>query len=166
MVCGIRLSPGLVESQILPEPIFTPATKAEMGDHDINISYEEAVERVGEDVAARARDLSLAIYKKGMDFADGKGIIIADTKFEFGLYRDELILIDEVMSPDSSRFWPKDQYQPGRGQESFDKQYVRDYLERIEWDKQPPAPQLPKDVIEKTREKYLDAFTRLTGNPL
>lgn len=164
-VCGIPLPPGLQESAELPEPIFTPATKAEEG-HDQNISFAQAVELVGREIAERVRDLSLRLYREGRAYARERGIIIADTKFEFGLVGDELILIDEVLTPDSSRFWPADQYQPGRSQPSFDKQFVRDYLETLDWNKQPPGPQLPPDIVEKTSAKYLEAFERLTGRSL
>ena len=164
-VCGIKLPAGLTESAELPEPIFTPSTKAESG-HDENISFEEACGIAGNDVATQARDLSLRIYKAGRDYARQRGIIIADTKFEFGIYEGKLILIDEVLTPDSSRFWPANEYQPGKGQPSFDKQFVRDYLETLDWNKQPPAPALPKDVVEKTTEKYLEAFEKLTGKTL
>lgn len=161
-VCGIELPPGLKESDQLAEPIFTPSTKEEQGAHDINISFEEAVDIVGKDLAEKVRDLSIAIYKKGAAFAAEKGIIIADTKFEFGLIDDRIILIDEVLTPDSSRFWPKNTYQPGGAQNSFDKQYLRDYLTSIKWDKTPPAPQLPEEVIQKTYQKYKEALTCLT----
>lgn len=163
-VCGIQLPAGLRESDKLPEPIFTPSTKEELGAHDINIDFEEAEKRIGKDHAAKVRDLSLAIYKKGSEMAAEKDIIIADTKFEFGLLGDELILIDEVLTPDSSRFWPKETYQPGGAQQSFDKQYVRDHLLSIQWNKQPPGPSLPKDIIQNTRKKYLEALTQLTGD--
>ena len=162
-VCGIELAPGLNESDKLPEPIFTPSTKEEEG-HDINIDFETACERVGTRNAEKVRDLSLAIYEKGTQLALEKGIIIADTKFEFGLIDDEIILIDEVLTPDSSRFWPLDIYKPGGSQKSFDKQYLRDYLLSIKWDKSPPAPSLPEDVISNTRRKYLDALRLITGN--
>ena len=164
-VCGIRLPAGLTESAELPEPIFTPATKAETG-HDLNISFAEAEKIVGADVAARAREASLKLYSAARAYARERGILIADTKFEFGLFGGELILIDEVLTPDSSRFWPADQYRPGRGQPSFDKQFVRDYLEGLAWNKQPPAPALPDDVVAKTTDKYVEAFQRLTGRPL
>jgi phosphoribosylaminoimidazole-succinocarboxamide synthase len=164
-VCGIRLPAGLTESAELPEPIFTPSTKAEAG-HDENISFAQAQKIVGDELAAQARDLSLKIYRAGRDYARQRGIIIADTKFEFGLSDGKLILIDEVMTPDSSRFWPADQYQPGRGQPSFDKQFVRDYLETLDWDKTPPGPVLPPDVVAKTSAKYLEAYERLTGRKL
>ncbi len=163
-VCGLPLPAGLVESAKLPEPIFTPSTKAESG-HDVNISFEQAAELVGADTAARVRELSLALYRFAAEYAQERGIIIADTKFEFGqLESGELILIDELLTPDSSRFWPAETYEPGRPQASFDKQYVRDYLESIRWDKEPPAPSLPPEVVEKTREKYWEAVRRLTGD--
>ena len=164
-VCGIKLPAGLVDSSELPEPIFTPSTKAEEG-HDENINFEQACKIVGTELATQARDLSLMIYKAGRDFARQRGIIIADTKFEFGLFEGKLILIDEVLTPDSSRFWPADQYAPGKGQPSFDKQFVRDYLETLTWDKTPPGPQLPEDVVAKTSAKYLEAYERLTGKKL
>ncbi|MGA9778771.1 MAG: phosphoribosylaminoimidazolesuccinocarboxamide synthase [Limisphaerales bacterium] len=164
-VCGIKLPAGLTESAELPEPILTPSTKAEAG-HDENISFAQAQKIVGDDLATQARDLSLKIYRAGRDYARQRGIIIADTKFEFGLSDGKLILIDEVMTPDSSRFWPADQYQPGRGQPSFDKQFVRDYLETLDWNKTPPGPVLPPDVVAKTSAKYLEAYERLTGKKL
>ena len=171
-VCGIRLPGGLRESEQLPEPIFTPATKAQSG-HDVNISDAQAAELVGRRVLDRARELTLSLYKEGAAHAASRGIIVADTKFEFGLLPDDgrpaddrLILIDEAMTPDSSRFWPSDGYQPGRPQPSFDKQFVRDYLERIRWNKQPPVPSLPDGVVAKTREKYIEAFDRLAGREL
>jgi phosphoribosylaminoimidazole-succinocarboxamide synthase len=164
-VCGVQLPAGLVESDRLPKPIFTPATKAESG-HDENISEAQAGEIIGRELIARLRDLTLEIYSRAVAHAETCGIIIADTKFEFGLAGGQLTLIDEVLTPDSSRFWPKNEYKPGRGQPSFDKQFVRDYLERIGWNKQPPVPALPPDVIAGTREKYLDAFRRLTGREL
>jgi len=163
-VCGIDLPEALQESDKLPEPIFTPSTKEELGAHDINIDFAEAEKRIGKDLASKAKDLSLAIYKKGSEMAAEKEIIIADTKFEFGLLGDKLILIDEVLTPDSSRFWPKDTYQPGGSQQSFDKQYVRDHLLSVRWNKQPPAPSLPEDIIRNTRKKYLEALTQLTGD--
>lgn len=163
-VCGINLPPGLQESDELPEPIFTPSTKEELGSHDINIDFEEAAKTIGKERASKVKDLSLAIYKQGAKFADEKKIIIADTKFEFGLLGDDIILIDEVLTPDSSRFWPRETYQPGGPQQSFDKQYVRDHLISIKWDKQPPGPSLPKDIISNTRKKYLEALTQLTGS--
>lgn len=161
-ICGIKLPEDLVESDKLPEPIFSPSTKAEIGHHDINIDFEEAIEKIGKTLADRVKTLSLTIYKKGAEFAVEKGIIIADTKFEFGLYNDELILIDEVLTPDSSRFWPKESYRPGGPQNSYDKQYVRDYLISINWNRKPPGPNLPKDVILNTHNKYLEAFNQLT----
>jgi len=164
-VCGIKLPAGLTESAELPEPLFTPSTKAEAG-HDENISFEAAQKIVGAELANQARDLSLKIYKAGRDYARQRGIIIADTKFEFGLFEGKLILIDEVLTPDSSRFWPADQYAPGRGQPSFDKQFVRDYLETLTWDKTPPGPKLPDDVIAKTSAKYSEAYEKLTGKIL
>jgi len=164
-VCGLALPVGLTESAELPEPIFTPSTKAEAG-HDENIPFTEAVKIVGEELATQARDLSLKIYRAGRDYARERGIIIADTKFEFGLFEGKLILIDEVLTPDSSRFWPADQYASGQGQPSFDKQFVRDYLETLTWDKTPPGPVLPPEVIAKTSAKYLEAYERLTGRAL
>jgi phosphoribosylaminoimidazole-succinocarboxamide synthase len=164
-VCGIELPAGLKESDRLPEPIFTPATKAESG-HDVNISEEEAGRIVGADLIARLKALTLEIYRRGCEHAESKGIIIADTKFEFGLVGEEVVLIDEVLTPDSSRFWPRDQYAPGQGQPSFDKQFVRDYLESIRWNKQPPVPTLPDDVVQRTREKYVEAFRVLSGREL
>jgi phosphoribosylaminoimidazole-succinocarboxamide synthase len=169
-VCGVELPPGLRESDRLPEPIFTPATKAESG-HDINISEEEAGRIVGRELTARLRALTLEIYRRGCEHAESKGIIIADTKFEFGLVgagkpATDVVLIDEVLTPDSSRFWPAAQYAPGHGQPSFDKQFVRDYLEQIRWNKQPPVPSLPEEVIARTREKYVDAFRLLSGREL
>ena len=164
-VCGIKLPAGLRESSELPEPIFTPATKAETG-HDENISFETAARIVGADIAERARAASLKLYGFARDYARQRGLIIADTKFEFGLFGGQHILIDDMLTPDSSRFWPADQYQPGRGQPSFDKQFVRDYLETLAWNKTPPAPRLPPDVVAKTQAKYLEAYERLTGKPL
>ena len=164
-ICGIPLPAGLRESDRLPEPIFTPATKATSG-HDENISFAETVSRIGAPLAERLRRISLALYGRAAEHAAARGIIIADTKFEFGLAGDELIWIDEALTPDSSRFWPADQYSPGRAQPSFDKQYVRDYLERIGWNKQPPAPPLPPDVVAATREKYREAYQRITGRSL
>jgi len=164
-VCGIRLPAGLAESAELPEPIFTPSTKAEAG-HDENIAFDEACKIAGTELATQARDLSLKIYRAARDYARQRGIIIADTKFEFGLDNGKLILIDEVLTPDSSRFWPADQYVPGRGQPSFDKQFVRDYLETLDWNKTPPGPELPPEVVAKTSAKYLEAYERLTGKPL
>jgi phosphoribosylaminoimidazole-succinocarboxamide synthase len=165
-ICGIPLPPGLRESDRLPQPIFTPATKAQSG-HDINISKAEAAEIVGRPIVERARDLTLQLYAEGAAYAESRGIIVADTKFEFGLLPDgDLMLIDEMLTPDSSRFWPRDGYQPGGPQPSFDKQFVRDYLEQIRWNKQPPVPSLPDEVVARTREKYVEAFRRLTGNEL
>ena len=164
-VCGIRLPDGLQESSELPEPIFTPATKAETG-HDENISFTRAEAIVGAGIAAQARNLSLTIYANARAYARERGIIIADTKFEFGLFGGKLILIDEVLTPDSSRFWPADQYQPGRSQPSFDKQFVRDYLETLDWKKTPPAPALPPEIVARTQAKYLEAYERLTGSRL
>jgi phosphoribosylaminoimidazole-succinocarboxamide synthase len=165
-VCGIELPAGMKESEKLSEPIFTPSTKAEAGLHDENISFDRAVEIVGRSTAEKIRDLSLEIYSYGRDFAAEKGIIVADTKFEFGLLDGELILIDEVLTPDSSRFWPMDSYSPGGAQRSFDKQALRDYLTGIGWNKQPPPPRLPENVVNETREKYLEALIRLTGHGL
>lgn len=163
-VCGISLAPGLQESDQLPEPIFTPSTKEELGAHDINIDFDEAVKRIGEERASKVKELSLAIYKKGAEMANEKQIIIADTKFEFGLLGDDLILIDEVLTPDSSRFWPKESFKPGGAQQSYDKQYVRDHLISINYNKQPPGPSLPDDIIRNTRKKYLEALIQLTGD--
>jgi phosphoribosylaminoimidazole-succinocarboxamide synthase len=167
-VCGIALPAGLRESDRLPEPIFTPATKATTG-HDENISIEQAGRLVGADLMARLRDISIRLYQHGAAHAEARGIIVADTKFEFGLVGGDpgrILLIDEILTPDSSRFWPIDRYEPGHGQPSFDKQFVRDYLEEIKWDKQPPVPSLPETVVERTRKKYLEAFGRLTGREL
>ena len=164
-VCGIVLPAGLRESDKLPEPIFTPAIKATSG-HDENISFERMVELAGRELSEELRDLSIRIYRKAADYAETRGIIIADTKFEFGKTPKGLVLADEVLTPDSSRFWPMDKYHPGGAQESFDKQYVRDYLESIQWNKQPPAPGLPPEVAAKTSEKYIEAYTQLTGHPL
>jgi phosphoribosylaminoimidazole-succinocarboxamide synthase len=164
-VCGIELQKGLKESDTLPEPIFTPSTKATTG-HDENISFEEMVRVVGRERSEKLRDITLKIYTKASDYARGRGIIIADTKFEFGITSKGITLADEVLTPDSSRFWPADKYQPGRAQDSYDKQYVRDYLEEIHWNKQPPAPALPPEVARKTSEKYLEAYRQLTGREL
>lgn len=164
-VCGISLPAGLRESDALPEPIYTPATKATTG-HDENISFEETVKLIGQDNAARLRDLTLTIYKKAADYARTRGIIIADTKLEFGVVNGEIVLADEVLTPDSSRFWPANTYEPGKAQPSFDKQYVRDYLESIKWNKQPPAPALPDDVARNTGIKYREAYRALTGREL
>jgi phosphoribosylaminoimidazole-succinocarboxamide synthase len=166
-ICGITLPPGLGESDHLPSPIFTPTTKAEIGLHDENITFDEVVGAIGGDLAEKVRDLTIRIYLDGADYARARGIIIADTKFEFGL--DEhgaLIWIDEALTPDSSRFWPVDQYAPGGPQPSFDKQFVRDYLLSIKWDKRPPGPKLPADIIQTTRQKYVEALQRLTGRDL
>jgi phosphoribosylaminoimidazole-succinocarboxamide synthase len=165
-VCGIALPPGLRESDRLPEPIFTPATKATTG-HDVNVSAAEAARLVGESLIQRLRALTLELYQFGAAHAESRGILLADTKFEFGLTdSNEIILIDEVLTPDSSRYWPKDQYAPGGPQPSFDKQYVRDHLEQIGWNKQPPVPSLPEDVVMRTRQKYVEAYRRLTGKEL
>jgi len=162
-VCGIELPSGLHESDRLDEPIFTPSTKAEIGTHDENISFERMVEIIGEDAATSLRDTSIAIYSRAREHAAERGIIIADTKFEFGLIGDEITLVDEVLTPDSSRFWPADEYEPGRGQASFDKQYVRDWLEASGWDKTPPAPMLPAEIIEGTSKRYIQAYELVTG---
>jgi len=164
-VCGIELPSGLKLASPLPQPIFTPATKAEEG-HDENIDMKRCVQILGKELADRVKALSLEIYSRGRDHAAQRGIIVADTKFEFGIVNRDLLLIDECLTPDSSRFWPKDQYAVGQSPPSFDKQFVRDYLETLDWDKTPPAPRLPKDVIEKTSEKYLEAFRRLTGTEI
>lgn len=164
-ICGIPLPSGLRESDQLPKPIFTPSTKATSG-HDENISFEETISRIGRPLAERLRDTSLKIYRLASEHAAARGIIIADTKFEFGLIGNEMIWIDEALTPDSSRFWPADQYVPGKAQPSFDKQYVRDYLERIGWNKQPPAPALPPEVVTGTQQKYRDAFQQITGHSL
>jgi len=165
-ICGIPIEKGLKESSRLEEPIFTPTTKAEQGTHDANITMEKVEEIIGAELARRVREASLRLYARGSEMARRKGIIICDTKFEFGLFRGDLILIDEVLTPDSSRFWPEDEYQPGRPQRSFDKQFVRDYLLTLSWDKTPPAPHLPDDIIRKTSERYQEAFTRITGKEL
>ena len=164
-VCGIKLPAGLTESSRLDDPIFTPATKATTG-HDENITWEQTVSTVGEEHATKLRDLSLDLYRKAREYAEGRGIIIADTKFEWGLRDGQIILIDEVLTPDSSRFWPLADYSPGKPQPSFDKQFVRDYLESLHWNKQPPPPPLPSDVVKKTSEKYREAYRLLTGHPL
>jgi len=161
-VCGIELPAGLVEASRLPEPIYTPSTKAAIGDHDENISFERTVDLIGRELAEKVRDVALELYRFGAAYALERGIIIADTKFEFGLLDGDLILIDEIMTPDSSRFWPADGYEPGRSQPSYDKQYVRDYLETLDWDKTAPGPELPPEVAAKTSEKYLEAWRRLT----
>ncbi len=165
-ICGIPLPAGLRESDRLSEPVFTPATKAQSGHHDENISFEAASAQLGESLAARVRALTLALYSRAAKYAETRGIIIADTKFEFGFIGDQLVLADEVLTPDSSRFWPRASYQPGGPQASYDKQYVRDYLESIHWNKQPPAPSLPPDVVRETSEKYREAYRELTGKPL
>ncbi len=164
-VCGISLPAGLRESDRLPEAIFTPSTKATAG-HDENISFDQAAATIGGDLAERVRAVSLEIYRRAVAYAEPRGIILADTKFEFGLIGDQLIWIDEALTPDSSRFWPAEGYQPGRAQPSFDKQYVRDHLERIGWNKQPPGPELPPDVVAATRDKYREAYRKLTGHEL
>lgn len=165
-VCGIQLPEGLKESDRLESPLYTPSTKAEVGDHDINISFEETINIIGRENAEKLRDLSLEIYNRGAALALEKGIIIADTKFEFGMLDGEIILIDEIMTPDSSRFWPKDDYAPGRGQKSFDKQGVRDWLTNSGWDKTPPGPKLPAEIVEKTSRTYKEIYTRLTGETI
>jgi phosphoribosylaminoimidazole-succinocarboxamide synthase len=165
-ICGIPLQEGLVESEKLPDPIFTPSTKAAEGIHDENISFERVIEILGKETAEKIKKLSLRIYEFGRVLAAQKGIIIADTKFEFGFEDDHLILIDEVLTPDSSRFWPTDAYSPGGPQKSFDKQFLRDYLNSLDWPKQPPPPKLPSEIIEKTRDKYVEALERLTGHGL
>ncbi len=162
-LCSIPLPTGLVQSDKLPETLFTPSTKAELGEHDENISFEQAIELCGAETAQQVSDISIKIYERARDLADKKGIIIADTKFEFGLLDGQLIWIDEALTPDSSRFWPKDQYQPGGPQPSFDKQFLRDYLETLDWGKQAPAPKLPEEIVRKTGEKYLEALKRLTA---
>jgi len=164
-VCGIPLPAGLVESSRLPEPVFTPSTKAQVGEHDENIDMNRVKDLIGKDLADKIQDLSLKIYAKAAQKALESGVIIADTKFEFGLVNDELILIDEVLTPDSSRFWPADEYRPGGPQPSFDKQFVRDYLESIGWNKKAPGPVLPQEIVEKTRTRYITALERLTGRP-
>ncbi len=163
MVCGIKLPENLRESDRLPEPIFTPSTKADVGEHDENISFQDASGSIGKEIAEQARDISLELYKTAAEYALKRGVIIADTKFEMGLIDGKLILIDEVLTPDSSRFWPADSYEPGKSQPSFDKQFVRDYLETLDWDKKAPGPELPREIIEKTRARYIEAYERLTG---
>ena len=163
MTSGHRLPPGLQESERLSEPIFTPATKADSG-HDENISVEQAAEAIGGNIVQTLREISIAIYRKAWSYAEGRGILLADTKFEFGTVDGEIILIDEILSPDSSRFWPKDRYQAGRSQESFDKQFVRDYLDTLDWDKTPPAPDLPEEIVSQTAEKYQEAYQRLVAD--
>ena len=164
-ICGISLPPGLQECDRLPEPIFTPATKAETG-HDENVSFDEAAGIIGQDNAIRLQELTLKLYSRAVEYALSKGIIIADVKFEFGIYNGDIILCDELLTPDSSRFWPLSEYQPGKSQPSFDKQYVRDYLEEIHFDKKPPGPDLPPSVVRGTTDKYLEAYRLLTGSPL
>lgn len=161
-ICGVKLPKGLKESDKLPEPIFTPATKEDVG-HDINVTQEYIERMIGEDVARKLKDMSMALYEKANRYAESKGIIIADTKFEFGTVGDEIILIDEVLTPDSSRFWPKDEYGPGKSQPSFDKQFVRDYLETLDWNKKSPGPELPDEIVKKTTQKYIQALKMITG---
>ena len=165
-ICGVPLPAGLRESDRLPEPVFTPATKAQSGQHDENISFEAVAKQLGDSLAGQLRSLTLDVYARAASYAETRGILIADTKFEFGFVGDQLVLADEVLTPDSSRFWPRASYQPGGPQASFDKQYVRDYLESIHWNKQPPAPALPPDVVHRTSEKYREAYRVLTGKPL
>lgn len=165
-VCGYELPEGMLESEKFPTPLFTPSTKAELGDHDENISVERATEMIGKELAEKVADVSLRIFSEGRDYAEEKGIIIADTKFEFGIVDGELTLIDEVLTPDSSRFWPKESYTPGQGQPSFDKQYLRNWLSAQDWDKTPPAPALPDEVVAETGKKYAEAYTILTGQTL
>ncbi|MFC1804874.1 phosphoribosylaminoimidazolesuccinocarboxamide synthase [Candidatus Omnitrophota bacterium] len=164
-ICGIKLPAGLKQSDRLAEPIFTPATKADSG-HDENVDQKHIEGAVGKETAEKLKELSIKIYKKASEYALSRGIIIADTKFEFGIHNDKIILIDEALTPDSSRFWPKDQYAPGKSQPSYDKQFVRDYLETLDWDKTPPGPNLPKEIIEKSSEKYLEGYKKLTGKKL
>jgi phosphoribosylaminoimidazole-succinocarboxamide synthase len=165
-VCGYELPEGMLESEKFPTPLFTPSTKAELGDHDENISVERATEMIGKELAEKVADVSLRIFSEGREFAEEKGIIIADTKFEFGMVDGELTLIDEVLTPDSSRFWPKSSYTPGQGQPSFDKQYLRNWLSAQDWDKTPPAPALPDEVVAETGKKYAEAYTILTEQTL
>jgi len=164
-VCGIKLPKGLVEAEKLPEPIFTPSIKSERG-HDINITEEKAKSIAGDEILEEIKEKSIKIYEKASRHAESKGIIIADTKFEFGIYDNELILIDEILTPDSSRFWPREAYTPGRAQESLDKQFVRDYLEEINWNKKPPAPKLPESIVEETSRRYIEIYERLTGSKI
>ncbi|RUM88686.1 MAG: phosphoribosylaminoimidazolesuccinocarboxamide synthase [Thermodesulfatator sp.] len=160
-VCGIKLPQGLREADPLPEPLFTPSTKATGGEHDVNITFEECARLIGKDLAKKIREISLSLYEKAARYAESRGILIADTKFEFGLVDGDLLLVDEVLTPDSSRFWPREEYVPGRPQKSFDKQFIRDWLEKIGWNKRPPAPEIPPEIVEKTRERYLEALRRL-----
>jgi phosphoribosylaminoimidazole-succinocarboxamide synthase len=162
-VCGIKLPAGLLESDKLPEPIFTPSTKAELGTHDENISFDEMIKLCGRELAEQVRAATISIYSKARDYAETKGIIIADTKFEYGIFDGKLIIIDECLTPDSSRFWQKDLYKPGGAQPSFDKQFLRDYLETLDWGKTAPAPPLPDEIVRKTGEKYMEALVKLTG---
>ena len=164
-ICGIKLPAGLRQGDKLPEPIFTPSSKEQEG-HDINVSFEVLTEKIGVELAEKLRDTSIALYKKASTHAESKGLILADTKFEFGMLDGKLVIADEMFTPDSSRFWAMDEYEPGRPQKSFDKQYLREYLESIKWDKKPPAPELPKDVIEKTEQKYVEAYELITGKKL
>jgi phosphoribosylaminoimidazole-succinocarboxamide synthase len=164
-ICGIKLPEGMKQADRLPEPIFTPSTKAQEG-HDENVSFEELVNRIGSEMADKLRDISIALYNKASKHAESKGLILADTKFEFGVIDGKLVIGDEMFTPDSSRFWAMDDYEPGRPQKSFDKQYLRDYLEAIKWDKKPPAPSLPQDVIKRTEAKYIEAYERITGKKL
>lgn len=164
-ICGIKLPEGLRQGDKLPEPIFTPSTKAAEG-HDENVSFEVLVDKIGIELANKLKDTSIALYKKASAYAESKGLILADTKFEFGMDDGQLVIADEMFTPDSSRFWAMDEYEPGKPQKSFDKQYLRDYLETLDWDKQPPAPQLPQDVIDRTEQKYLEAYERITGKKL
>lgn len=164
-ICGIKLPAGLKQAQKLPEPIFTPSTKASEG-HDENVSFGELADRIGTELAQKLRDTSIALYNKASKYAESKGLILADTKFEFGIINSELVVADEMFTPDSSRYWDMNEYEPGRPQKSFDKQYLRDYLESVTWDKKPPAPELPEEVIRKTEGKYLEAYERITGKKL
>jgi phosphoribosylaminoimidazole-succinocarboxamide synthase len=163
VVCGFDLGEGLLESDMLPQPLFTPSTKAALGNHDVNISVKEMEELIGGDIAEKITDISIKLYTKAAEYARGKGIIIADTKFELGEYNGKIILIDEVLTPDSSRFWPLREYAPGKGQPSYDKQYLRDYLSSLNWDKNPPPPQLPAHIVEKTQQRYEEALRLITG---
>jgi len=161
-ICGIRLPEGLRQCDKLPEPVFTPTTKASVG-HDENITFSQLADRIGRELAEKLRDISIELYVKASKYAESRGIILADTKFEFGLVDDKIVVADEMLTPDSSRFWAMDEYEPGRPQKSFDKQFVREYLENIQWDKKPPAPVLPDDVVRKTELKYIEAYERITG---